>query len=426
MIELTNRQIEKDILGIILFNNTVMLDITDKLLPDYFSINTYEVIYTTMLDMYMEQQPIDLMTLSEELKGKGVSPVHVCELPDGIFTDRFAIKYAGILKDLYIKRQILAYGQDLIDQINSGVDSEDLCSGMIDKALNLNYSKADNIKHIKTILHKTTKQIEAAYNNKGINGIESGLSDVDRIICGFKAKFYLLAGRPGTGKTAMATNIAVNGGIKKHKPLIFSLEMPDEEIGTRMISGEARIDNQLLENGHVKDREWPKMMEACGLLSSTDIYIDDSADQTDMDIWTKAKRHKAKHGLGMVIIDYLQLVRSAKKFNSRREELEEISRNCKKMSKDLEVPVIALAQLSRACEQEKRKPRLSDLREAGGLEQDADVVIFTHHPHSIDTREPEDVIEVIFAKHRGGPKGIVKVNWTPTYTKFSDIMRGYE
>lgn len=426
MIELTNRQIEKDILGIIIFNNSILLDIIDKLLPDYFSTNTYQVIYSIMLDMYMDKQPIDLMTLGEEIKGKNICPTHIFELVDDIFTDKFAIKYASILKDLYIKRQILAYGQDLIEQIKTGVDSDELCSGMIDKALNLNYSKTDNVKHIKTILHKTTKQIEEAYDNKGINGIESGLYDVDRIICGFKPKFYLLAGRPGTGKTALATNLAVNGGIKGHKPLIFSLEMPDEEIGTRMISGEAQIDNQLLENGHVKDSEWSKLMKSCETLSSADIYIDDSADQTDMDIWTKAKRQKAKHGLSMVIIDYLQLVRSSKKFNSRREELEEISRNCKKMSKDLQVPVIALAQLSRACEQEKRKPRLSDLREAGGLEQDADVVIFTHHPHSIDTKEPEDVIDVIFAKHRGGPKGIVKVNWTAAYTKFSDLMRGYQ
>jgi replicative DNA helicase len=200
--------------------------------------------------------------------------------------------------------------------------------------------------------------------------------------------------------------------------------MPDEEVGIRMISGEAKIDNQLLENGQVKDTEWSKMSAACSLLSKADIYIDDAADQTDMDIWTKAKRHKIKYGLDIVIIDYLQLVKSSKKL-IRREEIEEISRNFKKMSKDLEVPVLCLAQLSRACEQEKRKPRLSDLRESGGIEQDADVVIFTHHPHSIDTSEPEDVIEAIFAKHRGGPKGIVKLNWTPEYTKFSDIMSTY-
>jgi replicative DNA helicase len=424
MIELTNRQIEKDILGIVIYNNSILLDITDKLLPDYFSVNTYQVIYGIMLDMYMDKQPIDLMTLGEEIKGKNICPTHIFELVDGIFTDKFATKYASILKDLYIKRQILAYGQDLIEQIKTGVDSDELCSGMIDKALNLNYSKTDNVKHIKTVLHTTVKQIESAWDNKGINGIESGLHDIDRVVCGFKPKFYVLAGRPGTGKTAMATNIAISGGLKGGKALIFSLEMPDEEVGIRMISGEAKIDNQLLENGNVKDTEWPKMAAACSLLSQADIYIDDAADQTDMDIWTKAKRHKIKYGLDIVIIDYLQLVKSSKKL-IRREEIEEISRNFKKMSKDLGVPVLCLAQLSRACEQEKRKPRLSDLRESGGIEQDADVVIFTHHPHSIDTSEPEDVIEAIFAKHRGGPKGIVKLNWTPEYTKFSDIMSTY-
>lgn len=423
---LDSREVEKIILGQIIMDNRVMIDIVDKLRPEYFSTITNELIYSIMLTMYEEKRPIDLITLVPELKPHGTPVDYIWSLPNNVVTVRTAGHYAGMIKDSYVKRKILAHSADITEKINSGKDIGDIVAETIDLFLDINYSKADNIKHIKEILKKSTKHIETAFEHKGVNGIASGLSELDRIICGFKTKFYILAGRPGTGKTALANNIAINGGLEGGKVLVFNLEMPDEEIGIRMISGEAKINNQLLENGQVRDNEWPKMMKACGELVDTDIYIDDSADQTDMEIWTKAKRHKAKHGLSLVIIDYLQLVKAAKKIKSREQEIAEISRNFKKLSKDLGIPVICLAQLSRACEQEKRKPRLSDLRESGGIEQDADVVIFTHHPHSIDKNEPDDVMEAIIAKHRGGPKGIVKLHWTPEYTKFSDFTRGYQ
>jgi replicative DNA helicase len=226
----------------------------------------------------------------------------------------------------------------------------------------------------------------------------------------------VIAGRPGYGKTALALNIAANCG----SALIFSIEMPDEEIGVRFLASDGRINTQGLENGHIKDHHWGKLMFSCGRLSKSNIYIDDMAYQTDLDIWTKAKRHKMKQGLDLIIIDYIQLVKSAKKCDGRRLELEEISRNFKMMSKDLSVPVIALAQLSRKCVDEKRRPRLSDLREAGGIEQDADVVGMLHHPYSIKETEPEELMEFIFCKHRGGPTGKIKLRFEKEFVKFSD------
>jgi replicative DNA helicase len=253
-----------------------------------------------------------------------------------------------------------------------------------------------------------------------VNGVKTGIDKLDEILCGLKPKLYVIAGRPGYGKTALALNIAAND--TKKSTLVFSLEMPDEEVGVRFLASDGRINTQGLENGNIRESHWAKLMASCGRLSAANIYIDDSAHQTDFDILTKSKRHKMKHGLDLVIIDYIQLVKSAKKCEGRRLELEEISRNFKMMSKDLGVPVIALAQLSRKCVDERRKPRLSDLREAGGIEQDADVVLMLHHPHSIKETEPEELIEGIFCKHRGGPTGMIKLRFEKEFVKFTDWM----
>jgi replicative DNA helicase len=339
-------------------------------------------------------------------------------------TSKVAVHYCKILKDLYIKRQLIVFVSDIMERIGDGEGSDALLSHVLDTAFSLSSSSEEKIVHVKEVVKDAIAQVEKAYENKGILGVPSGIDGLDDVLHGFKPKLYILAGRPGTGKTALATNIAVNAAFKEKKILIFSLEMPNEEVGSRIIASEAKINTQRLENGNILGDDWDRMMSNCGKLVELDLHIDDSADQTDMDIWTKAKRHKAKHGLDMVIIDYLQLVRTTKSM-SRREELEEISRNFKKMSKDLSVPVLALAQLSRACEQEKRRPRLSDLREAGGIEQDADVCLFLHYPRSLDKNADENLMEVLIPKHRGGPKGIKNLNWRPDITRFSDWEKNY-
>jgi len=423
MQKLTDLDLEKTILGCIVFDNDILVEIIDKINPEYFSLKTNQLLYSIMCDLYNNNEPIDLITINQKSMGKGIDTKYVVSLSDGIITSKVAIHHSKILHDLYIKRQVLEFNHEIKDKIDNGGDAGELLSEMVDIAFRLSSGRSDNVKPLKKVMKASISQIEQSNGNKGITGIRTNLTDIDALLCGLKPKLYILAGRPGTGKTAFALNVAINAGLENKKVLIFELEMPDEEIGIRMLASETGTNTQMLENGFVKDDSWPKILGKVSDMAETDVFVDDSGTQTDIDIWTKAKRHKIKYGLDLVIVDYLQLVTSAKKVNSRQLEIGEISRNFKKMVKDLNVPVIALAQLSRACEIEKRQPRLSDLRESGDIEQDADVVCFLDHPHSRDDEEPESTMCAIFAKHRGGKKGYVELHWKPETTKFSDAYQ---
>jgi replicative DNA helicase len=415
-----DQNLERSILGCIIYENSTILDVMDILKPESFYTTSHQVIFEKMTEMYLAKHPIDYATLPNALQGKGIGTHLLSSLADGDVMPSRVKHYAKRLKDIHIKRELIFFQSELHEDIETGKDVTTVLGKMVDKAFSLSSNMEDNIKTIKQVLSKTIKQIEAANQNDGVNGVKTGIDKLDSILCGLKPKLYVIAGRPGYGKTALVLNVAANDS--KKSTLVFSLEMPDEEVGIRFLASDGRINTQGLENGDIRESHWTKLMNSCGRLSNANIYIDDSVHQTDFDIFTKAKRHKMKHGLDLVIIDYIQLVKSAKKCESRRLELEEISRNFKMMSKDLGVPVIALAQLSRKCVDERRKPRLSDLREAGGIEQDADVVLMLHHPHSIKETEPEELIEGIFCKHRGGPTGMIKLRFEKEFVRFTDWM----
>lgn len=413
----TNIEAERDILGSVIVDNNILNDLMDILSPDYFHSESFKTIYETMVDLYSNKSPVDLITLREALKGKSIPTETIFHLADNISMPSRAKGYVSILKDAYIKRQLIYFTNEITERIDNGLQADKILSLMVDKGFELSSPIEDNIKPLKTIIKKSINQIEAAYENKGVVGLETGLK-LDNVLHGLKNKFYILAGRPGTGKTALCLNIATQN--KDANVLIFELEMPDEEIGIRMLGSNAGLNTQSLENGHVKDDCWPKLVRACENLNTSKIYIDDSSTQTDKGIWAKCKRHKSKYGLDLVIIDYLQLMKSGTQKGKRWEELGEISRSLKRLSK--EVPVIALAQLSRECEKQKRRPVLSDLRECGDIEQDADVIIFTHSPHVIDENMPEDLIEAIVGKHRGGPTGFVKLRFEKETVTFKDWL----
>ena len=280
---------------------------------------------------------------------------------------------------------------------------------------------------IKDILVSTFDELEKLYNQKGkISGITTGFSGIDRMTSGLhNSDLLILAARPAMGKSAFAINIATNVAKSGIPVAIFNLEMSKEQVGSRILASEAMVDSNKLRSGQLDDNDWMKLASASGILSETPIYIDDTPGISIMEIRTKCRKLHMEKNIGLVVIDYLQLITaSGKKNASREQEISEISRSLKILAKELKIPVIALSQLSRSAEkrQDEKRPMLSDLRESGAIEQDADIVLFIYREDYYNPETPEKgIAEIIFAKHRGGSTGTVKLKWLSNYTKFVDI-----
>ena len=280
------------------------------------------------------------------------------------------------------------------------------------------------------VAYNTFSKIEEIYNsNEKITGISTGFVDFDAKTAGLqKSDFILIAARPSMGKTAFALNIAQNAAVKQHVPVaIFSLEMSKEQLVNRMMCAEALVDAQKVRTGDLNADDWSKLVDAMGVLSEAPIYIDDTPGITAMDIRAKCRRLKLEKGLGLVVIDYLQLMSGNGRTDSRQQEISEISRSLKAIAREIEAPVIALSQLSRACEaRADHRPMLSDLRESGAIEQDADVVTFLYRDeYYFPESEKKNVAELIIAKQRNGPTGTVNLTWLGQYTKFANMAPQY-
>lgn len=280
---------------------------------------------------------------------------------------------------------------------------------------------------IKDILVSTFDELEKLFNQKGkISGITTGFSGIDRMTSGLhNSDLLILAARPAMGKSAFAINIATSVAKSGVPVAIFNLEMSKEQVVNRILASEAMVDSNKLRTGQLDDNDWMKLASTSGILSDTPIYIDDTPGISIMEIRTKCRKLKMEKDIGLVVIDYLQLITaSGKKNSSREQEISEISRSLKILAKELNIPVIALSQLSRSAEkrQDDKRPMLSDLRESGAIEQDADIVMFIYREDYYNPETPEkNVAEIIFAKHRGGSTGTVKLKWLGNYTKFLDI-----
>jgi len=431
-----NIEAEQSILGGVLIENDALNTVVEFLEDGDFYREAHQKIFNCMIALSEKNEPLDLITLTNELKKKkeleeigGAS--YLAGLVESVPTAANIAYYAKIVKEKSILRKLISTATDIVTQ--SYQERKDL-EEFLDEAEQAIFRISENqvrpaFYPIKDIVKESFKVIERLYEKKElITGVPSGFKDLDRKTAGFQnADLIIVAGRPSMGKTALCLNIAQQAAINvKVSTAIFSLEMSKEQLAIRMLCSEARVDSARLRSGFLSESDWPKLTMAAGALSDAPIFIDDSAAISVLELRAKARRLKADRGLGLVIVDYLQLMRGRSGVERREQEISEISRSLKALAKELNIPVIAISQLSRKAEDRPgRRPQLSDLRESGAIEQDADVIIFIYRDEVYNPdSDHKGTAEVIIGKQRNGPTGKVDLSFISEFTTFKDLFRG--
>ena len=427
---------EQAIIGSMLTDKDAVIAAVEVLQEQDFYREDNKIIYSAILNLYNRAEPIDIITLKSELKSMGKFEAvggleYIVQLPDKVPTTSNVEQYIKIVEEKSMLRALIKTADELI---TLGYDPTQEVEQVIDTAEKkifqvMQKKNQKGYSSIKDILVDTFTQLEKLYNQKeSITGVPTGFVDLDYITSGLhNSDLILVAARPAMGKSAFALNIATNAAVRAKVPVaIFSLEMSKEQMTNRILCSEAMVDSAKVRTGKIDDDEWAKLAATSGELSEAGIYIDDTPGISIMEIRAKCRKMKLEKNIGLVVIDYLQLVQgSNKKGGSREQEIAEISRSLKILAKEIDVPVIALSQLSRAPEQRiDHRPMLSDLRESGSIEQDADIVMFLYRDdyYNEDT-EKKNIAEVIIAKHRSGATGTVELLWLANYTKFANIER---
>lgn len=429
---------EQAVLGSMLTDRDAVIAAMETLKPDSFYREDDKAIYEAMQNLYNRAEPIDLITLKNELetmsKLEQVGGLeYLANLPEKAPTSANVQKYISIVEEKAMLRTLIKTANELVDLGYSQTeDVEDIMDHAEKKIFDIMQNKNQKgYSPIKDVLVESFTKLEELYNRKQhITGVPTGFTDLDYRTAGLHgSELILLAARPAMGKTAFVLNIAANAAIRgKTGVAIFSLEMSKEQLVNRMLCSEAMVDSNKMRTGKLEEDDWTKLASAIGPLSEADIYIDDTPGITVMEIRTKCRKLKLEKNIGLVVIDYLQLITgNSKKGGSREQEISEISRSLKILAKELNVPVIALSQLSRAVEQRPdHRPMLSDLRESGAIEQDADIVMFLYRDDVYNKEsEKKDIAEVIIAKQRGGSTGTVDLLWMGNYTKFVNLETRY-
>ncbi len=430
---------EQAVIGSMLTDRDAVMAAVEKLKPDSFYREDNKSIFEAIVNLYNKSDPIDLVTVKDELTSMGLfekvgGMEYLVLLPDKVPTTANAQKYIDIVQEKAILRNLIKTANEIIELgYDNTEDVEDIMNSAEKKIFDLIQDKnRSGYTPIKDVLIESFNKLEELYNQKTrITGIPTGFADLDYITAGLHGSdLILVAARPAMGKSAFALNIAANAALRAKVPVaIFNLEMSKEQLVDRILCSEAMVDSNKVRTGKLEEDDWSKLASVVGPLSDSNIYIDDTPGISVMEIRTRCRKLKIERDIGLVVIDYLQLVQgSSKKNGSREQEIAEISRSLKILAKELNVPVIALSQLSRAVEQRPdHRPMLSDLRESGSIEQDADIVMFLYRDdyYNKDSEE-KDISEVIVAKHRAGSTGTVKLLWMGNYTKFANLARGYE
>lgn len=432
-----NLEAEQSVLGAILLDNEAISEIIEILLPEDFYKEVHRKIFRSILELVERNEPADLVTLTNELKKKNElerigGAAYLASLVEAVPTSANILHYARIVKDKAVVREVISVATDIASK---GYEETSDTAEFLDHAEKLIFGvsekrQSNSLMPIAPIIKDSFLQIEKHYERKElITGLPTGFREIDRLTAGLQSSdLIIVAGRPAMGKTSLCLNIAEHAALEVKIPVaIFSLEMAREQLAMRLLCSGARIDSLRVRSGLLSQEEWDRLVHTAGPLSEANIFIDDTPQMTALEMRAKARRLKASKGLGLVVVDYLQLMTSRGRTESREREISEISRSLKAMAKELEVPVIALSQLNRSVESRvDKRPQLSDLRESGAIEQDADVVGFIYRDEIYNKESAEKgIAEFNLVKHRNGPTGLSRLAFLSEYTRFENLAFEY-
>ena len=427
---------EQSVIGSMLMDRDAIIAASEIVTADEFYQHQYGVMFEAMVELFNEGKPVDLVTLQDRLKEKDVPPEvssldFVRDIITMVPTSANVRFYANIVREKAVLRKLIKINEEIANTCYVGKEKLEDILAMTEKSVfNLLQDRGGgDFVPIRHVALNVLEKIEIASRNQGaVTGIPTGFLDLDYKTSGMQpSDFILIAARPSMGKTAFVLNLVDYISVKKNLPcMIFSLEMSKEQLVNRMLSMESNVDSQKLRTGSLTDSDWDAVVEGIGIIGGSKLIIDDTPGISITELRSKCRKMKLEYGLSMIIIDYLQLMSgSGRGGDNRQQEISEISRSLKALAREMNAPVVALSQLSRACEtRQDHRPMLSDLRESGAIEQDADVVMFLYRDdyYNKDTDKP-NVAEVIIAKQRNGPIGTVELLWRPEYTKFVNMAR---
>lgn len=433
-----NTDAERAVLAAMLFDREAIYEVSQILKAEDFYRQDHAVLFQAIITLNEKGQPADLITLSNQLqqdgnveKAGGIA--YVAQIAGEADTARNLEYHANIVKEKAMLRELIRVTTNLT---NRGYQASEEADSLLDDAermiMELSQGKIrKGLVPIGNVIDEAIAHLEILYNKKdGLTGLPSGFVDLDRITSGWQnSDFIIIAARPAMGKTAFCLNMAQNAAIESHRPVaVFSLEMANEQLVQRMVSSAAELDQQKLRTGRLQEEDWSTLVSAIGPLAEADIYLDDTPAISVREIRAKCRRLKVEKDLALVIIDYLQLMSGNGRSESRQQEVSQISRSLKALARELNVPIIALSQLSRSAEQSAdKRPSLSHLRESGSLEQDADIVMFIHRDEYYNPdSEKKGIAEIIIAKHRNGATGTVELSFRKEFVKFGNLYKGEE
>jgi len=432
-----NVEAEQCVLGSILLQAGAMARAAELITPDDFYRDSHRAIFTSMVALFEKNEPLDLITINNHLKDTGKldqigGPAYLASLTDLVPMAANLAHYARIVRDKAILRRLIQTSTEIASRCYEEQDDIDALLDEVEQTV-FEISRAKSGQSywpMKLVINETFKHIEALYERKEhITGVPTDYHDLDKMTAGLQpSDLIILAARPSMGKTALAMNMVQHVALMHKTPVgIFSLEMSKEQLGLRMLCSVSRVDSQRLRTGFLKEQDWPKLTRAYNMLLDAPIYIDDTPAISVLELRAKARRLKTEHDIGMLVVDYLQLMRGRSNVQSREQEISEISRSLKAMAKELHIPVLALSQLNRSLESRPNKrPQLSDLRESGAIEQDADVICFIYRDEVYNKAEDNPkrgIAELIIGKQRNGPTGTVELAFLDRFTTFENLAR---